>query len=188
MTDYFALLDQPRRPWLDSEKVKEKYHQLARTTHPDQKSNGNEGEFAALNEAYRVLLDPKLRLRHLLQLEDAPPAASTANVPAELGDLFLEIGPALQRTGGLFENASENALTKSLKAKSVFHEQKRLTDLAVRLRQLHDEALQELQELDERWANRNDASLAQLERLYERLAFLGRWTDLIEERRLQLSS
>jgi hypothetical protein len=61
MTDYFALFGEARRAWLDPEKLKEKYFALNRATAAD----------ADLNEAYRVLSDPKLRLHHLLTLDGA---------------------------------------------------------------------------------------------------------------------
>ena len=35
MADYFALLDEPRRPWLDPEELKAKFHALTATVHPD---------------------------------------------------------------------------------------------------------------------------------------------------------
>ena len=54
--DYFALLDQPRKPWLDVDLLKEKYHARAREAQPDEN----------LNEAFRVLTDPKSRLDDLL--------------------------------------------------------------------------------------------------------------------------
>ena len=35
MIDYFALLDQPRAPWLDPDKLKDSYHQKTLQAHPD---------------------------------------------------------------------------------------------------------------------------------------------------------
>jgi hypothetical protein len=36
MTDYFALLQQPRQPWLEPEQLKQKYQQLTLASHrPD---------------------------------------------------------------------------------------------------------------------------------------------------------
>ena len=35
MTDYFALLEQPRAPWLDPRGLKEAYHRQTLQTHPD---------------------------------------------------------------------------------------------------------------------------------------------------------
>jgi len=94
MIDYFALLRQPRKPWLDSENLKEQYQQLTLSEHPDLQSDGRAEAvptFAAITEGYRILNNPRLRLKHLLTLEGNAPAPS-ATVPAEVTDLFSETG------------------------------------------------------------------------------------------------
>jgi DnaJ-domain-containing protein 1 len=35
VTDYFALLDEPRQPWLDEEALKAKFFALSTSVHPD---------------------------------------------------------------------------------------------------------------------------------------------------------
>ena len=154
MTDYFALLEQPRKPWLDPEQLKQKYHELARQSHPDEN----------VNEAYRVLADPKSRLQHLLALEGVAPAASSNEIPEELTDLFMAIAPALNKID-----------TPNVKS---------VDDLIVRVKQLSDQALTDLQHIDPRWRK----ELPRLERLYDRISYLTRWQTLLEERRFQLST
>src|SRR5437588_12934743 len=96
MIDYFALLQQPRRPWLDPEQLKQKHQQLTLATHPDRPSaNKPLRDFAAINEAYRVLNDPKLRLQHFLNLEGHRPAGDQS-IPRELADFFAKIGTLVQ--------------------------------------------------------------------------------------------
>ena len=85
MTDYFALLGEARRPWLEPEKLKEKYFARSRAEPPG----------AELNEAFRVLSDPKLRLHHLLKLEGAELPAGRP-VPPNVAELFWETGSALR--------------------------------------------------------------------------------------------
>ena len=121
MTDYFALLGQPRKPWLDPEQLKQKYHELARQSHPDKN----------VNEAYRTLADAKSRLQHLLALEGVALSASSNEIPQELTDLFMAIAPAL--------NKIDNPNVKSV------------DDLIARVTQLYDQALAELQRVDSRW-------------------------------------
>ena len=68
-TDYFALLGEPRRPFLDPERVKETFHRLSLCQHPDQQQDGDPSggdDFARLNQAQQVLREPKARLKHLL--------------------------------------------------------------------------------------------------------------------------
>ena len=99
MTDYFALLNQPRSAWLDVDALKEKFHGHARTEHPDA---GGEN-FQQLNLAYRTLADPKSRLAHLLELTAAKPAPIT-EPPADLVDLFFETANALKGSNAAIED------------------------------------------------------------------------------------
>src|SRR6266536_2692354 len=76
MTDCFALLGEPRRPWIDPEALKLKFLALAAEVHPDRVHRATPLEkqaatqrYAELNAAYRCLCEPKERLFHLLELE-----------------------------------------------------------------------------------------------------------------------
>ena len=66
--DHFATLGFERTPVLDEAAVRERFHERSREVHPDADS-GDEEQFAAINEAQRVLRSPSARLRHLLELE-----------------------------------------------------------------------------------------------------------------------
>ena len=89
MIDYFALLNEPRRPWLDPDLLKRKFLTLAAGLHPDRFHNTGEPEkagasrrYAELNAAYHCLAAPKSRLRHLLELElGAKPKGHTSKSP-----------------------------------------------------------------------------------------------------------
>jgi curved DNA-binding protein CbpA len=168
MIDYFALLQQRRRPWLDPGAVKSKYRELARDAHPDQHPTNqrDETKLATLNEAYRVLVDPKLRLHHLLRLEGAPPSSSTDQIPEDLADLFMIIAPAL---------------------KEIEPETNQIDDLIRRVRELSDRTLEELREVDAKWNEKTPLLVSRIEQLYHRISYLTRWLDLLEERRFQLS-
>src|SRR5436309_5157524 len=99
MTDYFALLGEPRRPWLDPEKLKAKFLALSAEIHPDRFHSAPAAEkqatherFPRLNAAYQVLREPKDRLRHLLELElSAKPAEVQQTSPGAM-ELFMEVG------------------------------------------------------------------------------------------------
>src|ERR1700759_1675879 len=109
--DYFAVLDQPRRPWLDQEQLKEKYHQLAQSDNPEMGPT-----LGAVNEAYRVLSDPKLRLRHLLELESDGSAVGVSELPSDLSDLFMQAATLIRDVDALLSrrNQSTTALATSL--------------------------------------------------------------------------
>ena len=74
MNDCFALLNEPRRPWLDTESLKTKFFSLSAAFHPDRVHGGTQAEksaaqqrYAELNAAYNRLRDPKERLLHFLE-------------------------------------------------------------------------------------------------------------------------
>lgn len=148
MTDYFALLDQPRKPWLDVDLLKEKYHAHARAAQPDEN----------LNEAYRVLRDPKSRLEYLLGAQ-----TKFENPPNELVDLFMKIAPAL--------NKIDNG------------DAARIDELLLRVRHEYDQTLENLRQADADWPNNRPT----IEQIHQRLIYLTRWRDLLDERRVQLS-
>ncbi len=103
MTDYFALLGQPRSPWLAAVALKEAYHRQTLQSHPDTAAPDRESNFAELNEAYQVLQDPKRRLHNLLSLENGAPPAANEVIPPELQELFLLIGALTQGANALQE-------------------------------------------------------------------------------------
>jgi curved DNA-binding protein CbpA len=190
MIDYFALLQQPRRPWLDPEELKEKYHELTKTAHPDRPSPANpDSDFASINEAYRVLLDPKLRLDHLLNLEGIPPI-SHANVPEQIADVFLEIGTLIQETDRLLaKSATATALSKALLRTEILEKQKLTADLLEKLETMYAGALKELKRLDQIWTSTDNlrTGASDLSALSSRFAYLTRWIAQLKERKFQLS-
>src|SRR5471030_2968047 len=101
MSDYFALLNEPRRPWLDADSLKQKFLALSTNAHPDKIHSAGESEksaagkqFAELNAAYNCLLEPKLRLLHLLELELGAKPKDIQQIPSALADLFAEVANA----------------------------------------------------------------------------------------------
>jgi curved DNA-binding protein CbpA len=189
MIDYFALLQQPRRPWLDPEQLKQKRQQLTLAAHPDrQGSNRPALNFAAINEAYRVLSDPKLRLRHLLSLEDRNPVA-TQSIPPELTELFTKTGTAIQEVDRLVERlrGANSVLSKSLLRSEVLEAQKRSNELLDELQNLFVNTLDALKQLDATWNDGREDATEDLAKLYRRFSYLGRWMDQIRERQFQLS-
>jgi curved DNA-binding protein CbpA len=181
MTDYFALLEQPRLPWLDPAAFKEVFHRKTLEQHPDAAQDTG-GAFAELNEAYQVLQDPKRRLHHLLSLENHEPSANQP-VPPDLQDLFLEIGGLNQRAAQLLTKmrAASNPLSKSLLQADVVAAQKGVSELRDKVQELSESAEEQLQQTD---LNELDA----LSLLYQRFAYLGRWSEQLDELAFQLAN
>lgn len=189
MTDYFALLDQPRAPWLDPAALKEIFHRKTLAHHPDAMVTGSGNEFAELNAAYQTLQDPKRRLHHLLNLEGHPPSANQT-VPAQLQELFPALGALRQRVDVVLEKnrTTTNALSRSLLKPEILALRKDLETWRNKIGALLDSATEELRELNSRWASDSDAQIVPLSELYLQFAYLGRWSDQLDEAAFQLAA
>ena len=169
MTDYFALLGEARRPFLDPEKLKEKYFALSRVEAPG----------AEMNEAYRVLSDPKLRLQHLLKLEGADLAAGRP-VPPAVAELFWNTGTLLREIErwSLRKEAASSALARALLQPERGKLEAKLLGLEKQLRGKYGEALAEL-------AGRPNELPGLIER-YDTISYLTRLLEQVGEKRLRL--
>jgi len=188
MIDYFAALQQPRRAWLDPEELKQKYQELTLAAHPDRGPTGPSLDFAEINEAYRVLSDPKRRLQHLLSLEGHDPSAKQS-IPEELLQTFGKIGTFVQEIDRSLEKlrSADSALAKSLLRSDILNAQQRAGELSDQLQKLYTNALDELKRLDALWDDRPGELIEDFAKLYHRFAYLGRWMDQVRERQFQLS-
>ncbi|MDQ6764609.1 MAG: DnaJ domain-containing protein [Verrucomicrobiota bacterium] len=194
MTDYFALLEQPRAPWLDPEALTKVFHAQTLRSHPDAQTQGEnlverEAAFAQLNEAYQTLRDPKRRLQHLLALEGTVPARDDA-VPAEIEALFPAMARLLQDCDGVLWKASAatTALGRSLLRAGILDVSGRLEKIRATISQLHESTSQRLQTLNIAWAAGDPAVRAGLQELYVSFSYLSRWISELDEKRMQLSN
>jgi curved DNA-binding protein CbpA len=189
MTDYFALLEQPRAPWLDAAALKEIYHRKTLQSHPDTGTPDQADDFAQLNEAYQVLQDPKRRLHHLLTLENCAPPSGHQAVPQELQDLFLLLGGLSQRANRVLEQSrtTSNALARSLLQPQIVEIQKEVNELRAKVTELLEAETERLRELSSAPVDDRGAFLATLTNLYFNFAYLGRWSSQLDELAFQLS-
>jgi len=199
VTDYFALLNEPRRPWLDAELLKQKFLTLSATVHPDRVHNLGETERAAaqehyteLNTAYNCLREPKERLQHLLQLELGAPPPNTQRIPSDLMDLSLEVGKACREADAFL--AEKARVTSPLLQVSFFERGQVFADKLQALRQrvnaLNDRLNEELRQIDAAWqssAMPRTALLQRLEELSRLFSYFARWSAQIQERVVRLS-
>ena len=199
--DFFALLGEPRRPLLDPERVKDTFHRLSREQHPDTAASvttpaaadPHTDNFARLNRAQAALRDPRLRLRHLLDLEyPGTVAGGPTNVPATLADLFAPVSTLAREADELLARkaAASSALARALLARQGLALHERAAEILSRLDALQADADEDLARLDTAWheAPRPTDSAARLLDLYGRFAYLGRWTEQMRERVFQLGS
>lgn len=188
MIDYFALLEQPRRPWFDENALREKFHSLARAAHPDRQSSASPDlDFASLSEAFRVLGDPKLRLQHLLQLESNTQASDV--LPKDLEDLFPSMTAIIRTADDLLKRtkATTNALSRSLFKSELLTIQNQIAQSLAKLSELQEQTMSELRALDESWTTIPSPDFSQLRRLYLKISYLSRWITQFEEKKLQFS-
>ena len=184
--DFFALLSEPRRPWLDAEQVKETFHRLSRTEHPDQQAAQQDADFARLNQAQATLRDDKLRLRHLLELEYPEVKLSgPSSVPPGLTDLFMPVHGLLTESDALLAKkaGASSALAKALLAREEFAAREKVEALLEQLDASHGAVLEELQAFDALWIGIRPADAAvQLHGFYQCFAYLSRWIEQLRER------
>ena len=194
MIDYFALLDQPRLPWLDLDELKNKFHQKTLSAHPDTQTASDatsqtDTSFAIVNEGYQVLQDPKRRLHHLLTLENSAPASAGQTIPTQLEDLFPAVSALTQQAQSLLQkiSATSTALSRSLLQPQILELQKQTKELREQIQNLSDASLDELRSLSSRWTKNLDEEISALSNLYFAFAYLSRWSAQLDELAFQLS-
>jgi DnaJ-domain-containing protein 1 len=203
--DYFALLGQPRQPWLDLSALKTAFLQQSALLHPDRAEAGNaeaqataSGRFADLNAAYHCLLEPKTRLLHLLELESGAPPANVQSVPADTMDLLMETGDVCRQTDQFL--AAKARVASPLLQAQMFAQAMdwttRLQGLQARIQLRRDQLLAELQTMNAAWNAAPPAPsplraealpLRRLEELGRTFSYIARCAAQIQERLAQLS-
>jgi curved DNA-binding protein CbpA len=199
VTDNFALLNEPRRPWLDANSLKQKFLALSANAHPDKIHSASENEknatvkkFAELNAAYNCLLEPKSRLLHLLELELGAKPKDIQQIPTALADLFAEVSMVCRSADGFL--AEKGKVTSPLLQVQLFERGQdwveKLNVLQKKLNELRGKLTSELKSLDEKWIENNSETrgdlLKKLEELYRLFGYFNRWNGQIHERIVQL--
>ena len=200
MSDCFALLNEPRRPWLDADLLKQKFHALSANLHPDRIHSASEADksaatkkFTELNAAFNCLAEPKLRLLHLLELELGAKPKDIQQIPAVLADLFAEVANSCRSADGFL--AEKSKATSPLVQVQLFERGQdwveKLNVLQRKLNELREKLAGELKSLDAQWVSADAAAhreiLPKLEELYRLFGYFNRWNGQIQERVVQLS-
>jgi curved DNA-binding protein CbpA len=203
MSDCFALLDEPRRPWLEPEELKQKFLALSAEFHPDrlpaateEQKRAAQDRYAGINAAYQKLKEPKERLAHLLELELGVKLPDIQKIPADLMNLFFKVSN-LCREADAFLNEKASVSSPLLQIGIFERGQEwtgRLSELQQQILAQREQLLVELRELDERWeparkpeSPEREPMLRRLEEIYRLLGYYGRWTGQIHERIARIS-
>jgi DnaJ-domain-containing protein 1 len=200
MLDNFAFLNEPRRPWLDADLLKQKFLAQSANAHPDKIHSASETEkniaakkFAELNAAYNCLLEPKSRLLHLIELETGAKPKDIQQIPNTLADLFAEVANVCKDADNFL--AEKTKATSPLLQVQLFERGQdwieKLNSLQKKLNDLREQILAELKSLDAKWIITDDnlrrELLPKLEELYRLFSYFNRWHNQILERIVQLS-
>ena len=206
MTDSFALLNEPRRPWLDAGALKQKFLPLSSAVHPDRFHSASEAEkqlatarYAELNAAYNTLREPRDRLLHLLELELGAKPSDIQRIPPGTMDLFVEVGQLCRDVDSFF--AQRGHVTSPLLKVQMFERGMEWTDklqaLQQRINAKRDELTGELQQMNAVWESAPAVGsperiavlpLERLEQIYRVFSYIARWSEQVQERNVQLAT
>ncbi|HUR45986.1 MAG TPA: hypothetical protein VMZ27_08950 [Candidatus Saccharimonadales bacterium] len=205
MIDYFQLLQEPRRPWLDPEALRQKFLEISSSVHPDRTHNAPEGEktsandrYIELNAAYQTLRAPKERLLHLLTLELGSKPKEVQTLQAGAMDLFLQVAGQCRETD-LFLAERERASSPLLKVTFFQKAQdwtEKLQALAGQISTAQQSLEDELRSMNRFWEDAppvgsrervESLPLARLEEIYRSFSYINKWSAQLQERVVQLS-
>lgn len=182
MTDHFAILAQPRRPWLDADALKDAFHRAIAQEHPDVAGGSGEAS-AALNAAYAVLREPAARLRHLIELEWPGVTPTPASIPAALADFFGRIATLRQAGAALAkkEAAAQSPLARALLAGDRATLRRDFQSVLAELETAETAAHADLRALNAAWNPANVNAATQLAAAHQRFSFLAKWQAQLRE-------
>jgi len=187
MIDYFAVLDEPRLPWLDPEALKAKFLSLSAAVHPDRVHGQSEADrkaaqerYTQLNAAYQCLRDTKARLQHLLELERGGKLQDVQDIPAETMDLFFRVGKLCREADQFL--AQKRQIDSPLLKVQMFERSQplqealngRAADLRTRISALESDL-------------KANPPVTRLEAIYRLVSYYTRWLGQLQERAVQLA-
>jgi len=170
-------------PFLDAEVLKATFLERSVRLHPDVGGAETAPAFAELNEAYKILLSDRLRLRHILELHGLKDLGSIGAVPGHLVDLFMQAGSLL--------NTSDRLIKNRLRAESFLEQASLQGDLLEKMNGLQM-LLSELHSIRKTLSERlivmgtvradNPQSLENLKELYLELSYVEKWMEQVQEK------
>jgi len=195
--DCFALLGEPRRPWLDPESLKQKFLALSAQLHPDRVHNasatekaGAQQRYTEINAAFNRLRDPKERLLHLLELELGARPKDVQRIPAALIAVFNEINQVCRDADALL--SEKRQITSPLLQVQFFERSQecteRLAALQQRMNSEREALVAEIERIDSDWNGpRRRAAVDRLDEVSRLLSFFTRWSGQLLERMVRLA-
>lgn len=190
----FALFDLEPAPLPDLVALKDRFTRDTAGSHPDKFAQAPEAErqaadarYAALNQAYQTLNDPRARLLALYELTKGEKPRDIQRIPPGTMDLFKEVGELCRALDEFLER--KRATTGRLERAGLMGEeltlQDSLTALRMKLEGFSATVDAELAALDARW-RAGDKNLNALEAVYRKFSYVARWRQQLEEREIAL--
>ncbi len=192
--DPFSLFQLEPGPALDVAALKERFTRATAEAHPDKFAQAAapeqaeaESRYAALNQAYQTLIDPRARLLVLYELTKGEKPRDVQRIPPGTMDLFKEVGEICRELDTFIE--LKRATTGRLQRAGLMTEELRLQDALTALRMKLEEFSAgvdaEIAALDARWRT-GDKDLNALEAVYRKYSYVARWRQQLEEREIEL--
>lgn len=196
MTDYFALLKEPRQPWLDAGALKDKFMALSAQCHPDKFPGVSPKEkeeignrYSELNTAWQCLSQTRLRLLHLIELEAGTKPADVQRIPSGTGELFMEVGQTCSQAGKFLQEKplSDSPMLKARRFVEQMTWTDKLTQLQSKIGSLAAALEDELKQITEAQSTGSPLPLGRLEEIYRSLSYIQRWNEQIREKVVELA-
>ena len=203
--DAFALLNEPRRPWVDVDALKARFLETSSATHPDRFHSASEPErlaatdrYSELNTAYGILREPKDRLLHLLELETGGKPRDIQRIPPGTMDLFIEVGQGCREADEFLKSKAEatSPMLKLSKMREAMGWIDRFQQLQGRVNAMRDTLTTRLVDLNVAWdaapaigspERAGKLPLESLEQVYRSFSYVERWTGQLQERLVQFA-
>ena len=193
-TNPFAFFELEPAPALDAAALKERFARATSESHPDKFAQSAEPErlavearYAALNQAYQTLIDPRARLLALYEMTKGAKPPDIQRIPPGTMDLFKEVGEMCRELDAFLEK--KRITTGRLERAGLMSEELTLQDALVALRMKLEQFAAtvdaELAALDARWRAGNK-DLNALEAVYRKYSYVSRWRQQLEEREIAL--
>lgn len=205
VTDSFALLNEPRRPWLDLDALQARFLALSSRVHPDRVHNASReeqsaanDEFAQFNAAYNCLRELKSRLRHLLELEKGEKLEGLQRVTNQGSEIYFKAGLLCRQVDAFLKEKAHT--TSPLHKVQIFQRAQEWIDQIQAFKSTlslrHRELEARIEELNTAWENApapgtpnraEQLPLRDLEEIFREISYAERWIGQMQERWVELS-
>ena len=205
MNDAFTVLSEPRRPWVDVDRLKARFREISSPLHPDRFQSASSEEqasanarFTELNSAYNQLREARERLPLLIELESGAPPRDIQRIPPGTMDLFVEVGQACRDCDAFLPRltAATSPMLKLQVMREGLEWADRLQVLQGKVRSKQEELETQLRQMNPVWEQAPDIGtpgraatlpLERLDQIYRGLSYVARWTEQLQERIVQLA-